>query len=73
MLHVSQLVEGRIYRLQNEMVRIVSMYKEPLSENHIVAAVVLYEKRNGIRSVVRERGYTDFEELTPLEKELHEA
>ena len=73
MLHVSQLVEGKIYKLCGKIVKLVSIYREELFEAQTVSAIVLYDCRkdfSNIRSAVRVNGVTDFEELTPLEKEL---
>jgi len=76
MLHVSQLNEGEIYKLDNKTVKLVSIYREELSEAQTISAIVLYDSYDSrkdftsIRSAVRVNGMTDFEELTSLEKEL---
>jgi len=70
MVHVSQLVDGGIYKLYGKTVKIVGIYWEEVSEFRVN---VVYDSWNGFRgnrSVVRETGETDFEELTSLEKEL---
>jgi hypothetical protein len=73
MLHVSQLVEGEIYKLYGKTVKLAIIYAEELAEAQRIAAIVVYDTFQGfttIRSDVRANGMTDFEELTPLEKEL---
>ena len=73
MLHLSQLNEGGIYKLDNKTVRIVSIYREELFEARTIIAVILYSRRidfGYIRYAVRLSGVTDFEDITLLEKEL---
>lgn len=74
MLHVSQLVEGGVYKLYNKTVKIVNIYTEELIEAKIISAIILYDRNwqgfISIRSPVSVNGVTDFEELTSLEKEL---
>jgi len=73
MLHLSQLNEGGIYKLDNKTVKLVSVYREELFEARTIIAVILYRGQidfGYIRYPVRLSGVTDFEELTSLEKEL---
>ena len=73
MLHVSQLIQGGVYKLDGKTVKLVSIYINELFEPPTLTAIIVYDTWFGttkIRSPVKVNSMTDFEELTPLEKEL---
>lgn len=71
MLHVSQIKQDSIYKLNGKIVKITNIFKELLSTN---SAIIIYEQKykgyKCIRTPIEVDGITDFEELTSLEKEL---
>ena len=69
MLHVSQLVQGGVYKLDGKTVELVSIYINELSLNAIIICATWFGTTK-IHSQVKVSSMTDFEELTSLEKEL---
>jgi hypothetical protein len=72
MLHISQIVTGRFYKLGGKTVKLVSVESDGTSTSY---AYIVYNKRDysgftGARFPIEVNGMTDFEELTSLEKEL---